>query len=88
MIKFNKYNGSFNVVGSNIKIHRKKNNISQEDLCARLQVLGFQIYRTDISKIENNSKFVSDFEVLGFAKALKIPIEKLYAGINLSNEEN
>ena len=43
-----------------------------------MQVMGYQISRSDISKIENGKKFIADFEVLGFANALKISILDLY----------
>ncbi len=79
MYKVNKYNGHFNVIGHKIKEIRKQNKITQEDLCARLQVLGYNMNRSDISKIENGKKFVSDFEVYGFSKALKVKIENLYS---------
>lgn len=78
MKKFNKYDNKFNIIGSKIKSIRKEEKITQEDLCARMQVMGYQISRSDISKIENCNKFIADFEVLGFAKALKKPIQDLY----------
>lgn len=78
MYKVNKFNGNYNIIGSKIREIRKKNKISQEDLCARLQTLGYDINRSDISKIENGKKFVADFEVYGFSKALKVAIEYLY----------
>lgn len=81
MHKINRYNSSINIIGNNIKKFRKDQNLSQEYLCARLQTMGYQISRSDISKIENKKKFISDFEVLGFSKALKISIEKLYEGL-------
>ena len=43
-----------------------------------MQVMGYQISRSDISKLENSKKFITDFEVLGFSKALKISILELY----------
>lgn len=85
MKKFNKYEDKFNIIGSKIKYIRKIEKITQEDLCARMQVLGYQINRSDISKIENCNKFIADFEVMGFAKALKKSILDLY---DLSETEN
>jgi len=78
MKKFNKYENKFNIIGSQIKTIRKSEKITQEDLCARMQVLGYQISRSDISKIENGNKFIADFEVLGFSKALNKSILDLY----------
>ena len=78
MQKINKFNDNLNIIGPKIKYFRKHKKITQEDLCARMQVMGYQISRSDISKIENGKKFIADFEVLGFANALKISILDLY----------
>ena len=78
MQKLTNYNGEYNITGKNIKNIRKKSKITQEDLCARMQVLGFQISRSDISKLENGKRYISDFEVEGFAKVLKVSILDLY----------
>ena len=78
MKKFNKFGDRFNIIGSKIKYIRKTEKITQEDLCARMQVLGYQISRSDISKIEPCNKFIAEVEVLGFAIALKKSILDLY----------
>ena len=70
--------GSFNITGKNIKKIRKDKKITQEDLCARMQVMGYQISRSDISKLENGKRFISDFEIVGFANALKVDILDLF----------
>ncbi len=69
---------TFNISGKNIKKIRKDKKITQEDLCARMQVMGYQISRSDISKLENGKRFISDFEVVGFANALKVTILDLF----------
>jgi len=71
-------NNVYNICGKNIKKIRKEQKITQDELCARMQVMGYQISRSDISKLENGKKFITDFEVLGFSKALKISILELY----------
>lgn len=81
MHKINQYNDNLNIIGNKIKELRKEQKLSQEFLCARMQVMGYKISRSDISKIETGKKFIADFEVLGFAKALKTTIEKLYEGL-------
>ncbi|MCI9287393.1 MAG: helix-turn-helix transcriptional regulator [Clostridia bacterium] len=81
MHKINQYNNNLNIIGSKIKELRREQKLSQEFLCARMQVMGYKISRSDISKIETGKKFISDFEVLGFAKALKTTITKLYEGL-------
>jgi DNA-binding XRE family transcriptional regulator len=52
--------------------------VTQEDLSARLAVLGVGIVRTGIAKIENGERYVLDYEARAFAKALRVPIEQLY----------
>ena len=69
---------SLNISGKNIKQIRKYGKITQEDLCARMQVMGFKISRSDISKLENGKRFITDVEVVGFSKALKVSILDLY----------
>lgn len=78
MKNINENISSFNITGKNIKEIRKDKKITQEDLCARMQVMGYQISRSDISKLENGKRFISDFEVVGFAQALKVDILELY----------
>lgn len=82
MRKSNTFNNSYNVIGKNIKGIRLKNKITQEELCARMQVQGFQISRSDISKLENGKKIIADFEVIGFAKCLKVSIIDLFKNTN------
>ena len=78
MKNINENISSFNITGKNIKKIRKEKKITQEDLCARMQVMGYQISRSDISKLENGKRFISDFEVVGFAQALKVEILELF----------
>lgn len=67
-----------NVTGKNIREIRKKQKITQDDLCARMQIMGFKLSRSDISKLENGKRFVNDIEIVGFSKALKVSILDLY----------
>ena len=67
-----------NIAGKNIKELRKNKKITQDELCARMQVMGYQISRSDISKLENGKRFISDIEILGFSKVLKVPITDLF----------
>ena len=78
MNKFNLSDNSMNIVGKNIKKIRKDKNVTQEDLCARMQVMGFKLSRSDISKLENDKRFINDIEIVGFAEALKVSILDLY----------
>lgn len=63
-----------NVIGPYIKELRLKNNLSQIELCARLEVQGVYISRSSISKIENQKRIVTDIELIALAQALNVNI--------------
>ena len=73
------YQGSKNIIGKRVKEARQKSNppLTQQDLSARLCVLGFSIDRVSISKIEAGDRFVADYEVVAIAKALNVSLEWL-----------
>ena len=74
--KTNKKNKS-NISGKNIRRIRKKNHLSQEDLAAKLQLVGAGVTTSTISKIETQDRRVSDKELLCIAKALGTSTEDL-----------
>lgn len=51
--------------------------ITQADLAARLQANGLDIDRATIAKIETQKRRFYDFEILAFAKALKVKPQSL-----------
>lgn len=65
-----RYNGNKNVVGTRLKAWREKRNLTQGELAAKMQVMGFVLDQQAISNIENNKRVVTDFELAGFCKAL------------------
>lgn len=73
------HNDSKNIVGKRIREARTKHSpqISQQDLSARLEVLGYHIDRVSITKIEAGDRFVADYEVVALAKALNVSVEWL-----------
>ncbi|MBR3919657.1 MAG: helix-turn-helix transcriptional regulator [Clostridia bacterium] len=83
-MKANQSNNKNNICGRQIhlirtgKYDKQHEKISQDLLAARLQIVGLDIDRTAISRIESGGRFLKDSEVLLFAEALKVPIEVLY----------
>ncbi len=71
-MKINKYNEFRNISGSILKELRLKNNLSQQDLAEKLQLLGIELTTKEISKIENNNKLIKDFELFAFAKVFNV----------------
>ena len=72
-----------NWIGSNLKKIRLLNGLSQEQLIAQLNLLGLDLDRTSLSRIENQNREVYDDELVYFSKALKVNIVDLYDDIDL-----
>lgn len=77
-MKFNKFEGRYNIIGKKLKNIRESKNISQEQLSNKLSLLGITLYQSDIFKIEHNERTVRDFELWGICNILEIKAEDLY----------
>lgn len=66
--------GDMNIVGANITHVRIEKNIKQKDLLAKLQAEGMEITASGLSKIEGQTRTVTDKELYIIAKALKVSI--------------
>ncbi len=64
--------GEMNVVGSNITRIRMEKNIKQKELLAKLQSKGMDITGSCLSKIEGQTRMVTDKELLVLASALGV----------------
>ena len=71
-MKIYDFNGKKNICGKRVKEARRKMNLSQEELAARLQVRGVVIERDSISRIEIGTRFVADYEILVLSEILKV----------------
>lgn len=76
-MKIYDFNGKKNICGERVKAARKKLNLSQEDLAAKLQLEGVIIERDSVSRIEIGTRFVADYEILILSKILKVAPEYL-----------
>ena len=74
------YKGQTNLIGERVKKRRKELKLSQKDLAARLQVEEVMIDHDAIGNIERGNRFVPDYEVLNFAKVLKVDVMWLLTG--------
>lgn len=70
-----------NVIGRRIRLARERlrPSITQGDLAARLGVLGVDLDRPTITRIEAGKRYLRDYEIKALAKALKVSIEWLFA---------
>ena len=73
-----------NQSGERIRVARamQKPDISQKDLVARMQLEGFKVSENMISRIEIGARYVTDLELIGFAKVLKVSIVWLLGETN------
>lgn len=69
-----------NIVGDRVRDFRIRitPSVSQEDLSGRLAKQGVTITQTSISKIENRTRYVLDYEAEALAMALKVSVAALY----------
>lgn len=72
-----KFNDKVNITGNNLKKFRIQLNLSQEQLCNKLSLLGITLYKNDIYRIENNKRVVKDFELWGISQCLNVSIQDL-----------
>ena len=78
-MKIYDYHGKKNLCGDRIHQARTTQRMSQSDLAARMQVNGVIVEREAISKIETGDRFVTDYELVVFAKVLGVTMEWLVA---------
>ena len=74
-MKIYDYNGRKNICGDRLREARVVQR--QEDLAAKIQTMGVNMERDSISRIEIGTRFVSDFELKVFAKALGVSVDWL-----------
>lgn len=69
--------GLNNVCGKNIAKFRMALKISQRELADKMQLFGIDIDKNAIQRIECGKRFVTDIEIIAFAKVFNITYEDL-----------
>ena len=67
-----------NMVGKNVRMIRKKQHMSQQELSDKLETLAIYICRGSVSRIEDQTRTVTDIELWGLSQVLKVPISTLF----------
>lgn len=67
-----------NIIGKNIKKLRKQQKMSQQELSNKLELLGVYVCRGSISRIEDQSRTVTDIELFAISKILNVSIQELF----------
>ena len=81
-MKIYEFNGKKNVCGKRIKEARRAIKLTQAELAAQIQTSGIFMDQISLSRIENGSRFVSDFELKCIAVLLECSINWLLTGKN------
>jgi transcriptional regulator with XRE-family HTH domain len=66
-----------NIAGSRVKIARLKNNLTQQELSAKLETLTVYVDRASISKIEQRKRIITDIELLALSQVLNVSVNWL-----------
>ncbi|MBQ8246208.1 MAG: helix-turn-helix transcriptional regulator [Lachnospiraceae bacterium] len=67
-----------NLVGPKVKELRIEKKLTQRNLAIQLQLLGYEFNELTILRIEQQTRFVSDMELLALATFFDININELY----------
>lgn len=67
-----------NLIGKNVRKFRTEQKMSQQELSIKLETIAVYICRGSISRIEDQTRTVSDIELYGLAKILNKPIESFF----------
>mgnify|MGYP002589105166 CR=1 FL=1 len=74
MKKFNDYR---NIIGTLVKEHREQKNYTKTELSHKLELLGIELDRFELYKIETAKKSVKDFELVALCMILDINMNEL-----------
>lgn len=70
-------NGRNNICGVEVARLRKEMKISQRELADRLQLIGLDVDKNAVQRIESGQRFVTDIELLYLCKGLNASLEQL-----------
>ena len=73
----NKNNGRNNVCGERVAKFRTAMKISQRELADRMQLVGIDMDKNAIQRIEAGKRFVTDIELIGLCQVLDKSFEDL-----------
>ncbi len=71
------FEGRRNISGERIRLQRQKLRLSQAELAAQMQTEGVGIEQDALSRIENGSRMVQDYELKALAKKLGVTADWL-----------
>ncbi len=86
-LSFQFMKGVKNIVGAKVRKFRKSLGLTQDTLASKLQIEGLvEMTRFGVSKIENQTRTITDYELRILAKVLKVSTDELYPSYKLIAE--
>lgn len=77
MRNFKRYNGRLNMVGSKIKFHRESKEMSLVELSNALMLLGIDIPKNSLQRLESGKRTLKDYELGAICKVLKLSADDI-----------
>ena len=77
MYQCSKYNNQLNVTGKKIKELRMKNHLSLSALSTKLALMGIDISKPSLHKLETGHRILKDYELYGLSIVFKTSVEEL-----------
>lgn len=74
--------GKKNLISENLIALRKKHGLSQRDLAHQLQLIGYDIDKNVITRIETQKRYVTDIELKALCEIFHISFEELISDTN------
>lgn len=69
-----------NIIGERLKLLRKQAGLSQRDLARELQLMGIDMDKNVITRIETNKRYVTDFEIQALKQLFMVSYDYLIDG--------
>ena len=76
------FRGDKNIIHAQLRELRRRYGLTQGDLAARMQIMGVAIDQQMVSKIENNTRIVTDFELACLCKIFGVNVGALLGAFN------
>jgi len=72
--------GEKNLIGVRLKALRERDHLSQRELAGRLQLIGMDMDKNVITRIETNKRYVTDIELRAIASIFHVSYDYLIDG--------
>lgn len=66
-----------NIVGKRVKVARRKAGLTQDQACGKLAKEGIVMDRSAFARIEAETRYVQDYELLALSKLLRVSVDWL-----------